>query len=321
MSKHGFVTFCDNNNYAKGALVLARSLRHVGTSADLVCLITNKVGDEMRSQLDIAFDKLVTVDIIDSKDAANLALLKRPELGVTLTKLHVWKLTQYEKMVFCDADMVVVRPIDDLFKRPELSAVPDCGWPSCFNTGLFVFCPSLDTYAKLLAHAESFGSFDGGDQGLFNAYFSDWSTADINRILPFGYNVHAAATYTYAPAYKHYANEVRVVHFLGATKPWSSRHAPAASSFGHFWSVWWQFYTEQYTTEDCFAPVFAPSNCAEQAAAHQHQQQQQPEWVHQDTVEAAEKRWLENVPDYMNKDNSEKIEAHIDNEINKDAFY
>ena len=62
--------------------------------------------------------------------------------------------------------------------------------------------PSLDTYAKLLAHAESFGSFDGGDQGLFNAYFSDWSTADINRILPFGYNVHAAATYTYAPAYK-----------------------------------------------------------------------------------------------------------------------
>lgn len=87
----------------------------------------------------MAFDKLVTVDIIDSKDQANLALLKRPELGVTLTKLHVWKLTQYEKMVFCDADMVVVRPIDDLFQREELSAVPDCGWPSCFNTGLFVF--------------------------------------------------------------------------------------------------------------------------------------------------------------------------------------
>ena len=68
-----------------------------------------------------------------------MALLKRPELGVTLTKLHVWKLTDYDKMVFCDADMVVVRNIDDLFEREELSAVPDCGWPSCFNTGLFVF--------------------------------------------------------------------------------------------------------------------------------------------------------------------------------------
>lgn len=51
MSKNGFVTFCDNNNYAKGALVLARSLRHVGTSADLVCLITNNISDEFRSQV------------------------------------------------------------------------------------------------------------------------------------------------------------------------------------------------------------------------------------------------------------------------------
>ena len=64
------------------------------------------------------------------------------------------------------------------------------------------FRPSLETFGKLLAHAEQFGSFDGGDQGLFNSYFSDWSTADISRILPFGYNVHAASTYTYAPAYK-----------------------------------------------------------------------------------------------------------------------
>lgn len=42
-------------------------------------------------------------------------------------------------MVFMDADMMAVRPIEDLFERDELSAVPDCGWPSCFNSGLFVF--------------------------------------------------------------------------------------------------------------------------------------------------------------------------------------
>ena len=68
-----------------------------------------------------------------------MALLKRPELGVTLTKLHCWKLTQFDKMIFMDSDMVVVRPIEDLFDRDEFSAAPDCGWPSCFNTGLFVF--------------------------------------------------------------------------------------------------------------------------------------------------------------------------------------
>ena len=41
-----------------------------------------------------ACDSLVSVDVLDSKDAAHLALMKRPELGVTLTKVHAWSLTQ-----------------------------------------------------------------------------------------------------------------------------------------------------------------------------------------------------------------------------------
>lgn len=47
------------------------------------------------------------VNVLDSKDEANLALLARPELGVTFTKLHCWRLTQYEKCVFLDADTLV----------------------------------------------------------------------------------------------------------------------------------------------------------------------------------------------------------------------
>lgn len=53
------------------------------------------------------FDHLVEVDVYDSKDAAHLAMLKRPELGVTFTKIHCWKLTQYHKCVFMDADTMV----------------------------------------------------------------------------------------------------------------------------------------------------------------------------------------------------------------------
>ena len=39
-------------------------------------------------------NSLVLVDVLDSEDAAHLALMKRPELGVTLTKIHAWSLTQ-----------------------------------------------------------------------------------------------------------------------------------------------------------------------------------------------------------------------------------
>lgn len=58
--------------------------------------------------------------------------------------------------------------MDDLFERDELSAAPDPGWPDCFNSGVFVYVPSLETYRKLLDFALSEGSFDGGDQVRLN---------------------------------------------------------------------------------------------------------------------------------------------------------
>ena len=112
------------------------------------------------------------------------------------------------------------------------------------------FRPSLETYGRLLEFSQQNGSFDGGDQGLLNSFFSDWSTANINRILPFGYNVHAAATYTYAPAYKQFANDVRVIHFLGSSKPWTSQQPPSSGGqFNSFWNVWWKFYTNNYSPQ------------------------------------------------------------------------
>lgn len=56
------------------------------------------------------FSLVQEVNVLDSKDEANLALLARPELGITFTKLHCWRLTQYEKCVFVDADTLVSNP-------------------------------------------------------------------------------------------------------------------------------------------------------------------------------------------------------------------
>jgi glycogenin glucosyltransferase len=86
--------------------------------------------------------------------------------------LHCWKLVQYSKCVFLDADTLVrdeqsisfvnvfitltltyksvfyqiLKNCDELFDRDELSAAPDAGWPDCFNSGVFVFVPSEDTF-------------------------------------------------------------------------------------------------------------------------------------------------------------------------------
>ena len=55
----------------------------------------------------------------------------------------------------------VLSNVDELFERHELSAAPDPGWPDCFNSGVFVFQPSLETHSLLLRHATEHGSFDG----------------------------------------------------------------------------------------------------------------------------------------------------------------
>lgn len=53
------------------------------------------------------FDEVKVVDVLDSGDTAHLAMMKRPDLGVTFTKLHCWTLTHYSKCVFMDADTLV----------------------------------------------------------------------------------------------------------------------------------------------------------------------------------------------------------------------
>ena len=114
-----------------------------------------------RERLSQVWDELINVEELDSGDAEHLAILTRPELGVTFSKLNAWRLTQYSKCVFLDADTLVLQNIDELFEREELSAAPDIGWPDCFNSGVFVYEPSLETFYKLMELARQEGSFDG----------------------------------------------------------------------------------------------------------------------------------------------------------------
>ncbi|XP_037263264.1 glycogenin-1 isoform X1 [Falco rusticolus] len=247
-----FVTLATNDSYVKGALVLGSSLQQYRTTRKLTALITPQVSDLMRRVLEKVFDEVILVNVLDSGDSAHLALMKRPELGVTLTKLHCWELTQFSKCVFMDADTMVLSNIDELFEREELSAAPDPGWPDCFNSGVFVYRPSIETYNQLLQFATEKGSFDatlvlayqttsrsfdliatstfklrcdlsqhGADQGLLNTFFSSWATTDISKHLPFIYNLSSTSVYSYLPAFKAFGANTKVVHFLGSTKPWN----------------------------------------------------------------------------------------------------
>ena len=76
-------------------------------------------------------------------------------------KLSIFKLTQFTKCVFLDADVKVCHNIDDLFSYPHMASVEDMApenHPEHFNYKIgnflfygriFVFEPSLNYYDKI----------------------------------------------------------------------------------------------------------------------------------------------------------------------------
>uniref|UniRef100_A0A3B4XQ00 glycogenin glucosyltransferase n=1 Tax=Seriola lalandi dorsalis TaxID=1841481 RepID=A0A3B4XQ00_SERLL len=180
-SGEAFVTLATTDSYCMGATVVARSLRRHGTTRGIVVMVTPNVSQQSRLALESVFDEVIMVDVMDSEDRLHLALLGRPELGITFTKIHCWTLTQYSKCVFLDADTLVLCNVDELFERDELSAAPDPGWPDCFNSGVFVLRPSLHTHTGLMDHALQHGSFDGNARLHYIVHFlgpvKPWSSS------------------------------------------------------------------------------------------------------------------------------------------------
>uniref|UniRef100_A0A3Q4H718 glycogenin glucosyltransferase n=1 Tax=Neolamprologus brichardi TaxID=32507 RepID=A0A3Q4H718_NEOBR len=221
LSAEAFVTLATTDSYCMGATVVARSLRRHGTTRHIVAMITPNVSEQSRLALNDVFDEVIVVDVMDSEDYHHLCLLGRPELGITFTKIHCWTLTQYSKCVFLDADTLVLCNVDELFDRDELSAAPDPGWPDCFNSGVFVFRPSLHTHTSLLHHASRHGSVHDNTRlhGLRRKFF-----------------------YLQVCSCR-FGHGAKIIHFLGADKPWSSQ---GNSSYSHnmeqFVSLWWKEY-------------------------------------------------------------------------------
>ncbi|PLB46785.1 putative capsule-associated protein CAP1 [Aspergillus steynii IBT 23096] len=189
------------------------------------------------------YDELIPVHPMTNSTPANLWLMERPDLIATFTKIELWRQTQFRRIVYIDCDVVALRAPDELLDLDvDFAAVPDVGWPDCFNSGLMVLRPNLEDYFALQALAERGISFDGADQGLLNLHFKDWHR------LSFTYNCTPSANYQYVPAYKHFQSTINMIHFIGSQKPWnmSRQVAPADSPYNQLLGRWWAIYDRHY---------------------------------------------------------------------------
>lgn len=144
-----YMTVLTNSGY-RGVEVLAKSLRLVDSKYDLFVLVP--IG--MKNLLS-GFD--TEKYHIRVKEVSNIELSEVDEQSYwkeTIFKIKVFDAAEFEKIVFLDSDMVVLKNIDHLFDAPSLSAVPAGGvlhtdWANQLNSGLMVLEPNKRDYRGL----------------------------------------------------------------------------------------------------------------------------------------------------------------------------
>ncbi|OWM88994.1 hypothetical protein CDL15_Pgr024012 [Punica granatum] len=153
--------------YVCGAIVAAQSIRATGSNRDLVALVDETISDDDRVGLEAAGWKIYTIQRIRNPRAQEGSYNEW-----NYSKFRLWQLTDYDKIVFIDADLLVLRNIDFLFGMLEISARGNNA--TLFNSGVMVIEPCNCTFDLLMDHIDEIVSYNGGDQGYLNEMFTWW---------------------------------------------------------------------------------------------------------------------------------------------------
>jgi glycogenin glucosyltransferase len=252
----GIFTLLYDVSYLPGALVLGIRLKQLLPESTTGILIDKSCFSQ--HQLDLIsslYDDIVEINPLVSEDSRLTLDLNRPTLNKTWSKIYLWSLLSYNKILFLDADTLPLISDSNItnilkidFPQHKILASPDSGFPDIFNSGVFALKPNLHDYNQLL-NLVKYGddiSFDGADQGLLNQYFNhqvDWVHDYIKKEsleltsgsenvgfpgtdgtsnwirLPFLYNCTPSAQYQYLPGYNYFTRLVVPDISQGLTQP------------------------------------------------------------------------------------------------------
>ncbi|MDQ3560393.1 MAG: glycosyltransferase family 8 protein [Pseudomonadota bacterium] len=254
-----YATLVTNEEYGLGALALARSLRWTGTEAPLLVLATPEA--EHLDELEREGCRIVPVNQPSVSEAfrerhSRAALHRAAPFNKgnkpafhdpvdNFCKLELWKLEDYGKIVFLDADSVVVKPIDTLFDFPEFSGAPNVYQELAdfhrLNSGVFVAEPSRATYDRLMEKLDQPGMFwRRTDQTFLETFFPDWHK------LPYTFNTMQYVFFNLPELWVW--KSIKVVHYQ-YEKPWAAQN-PKRHLLQPVIDLWWRMFEGQSPPQD-----------------------------------------------------------------------
>lgn len=228
-----FVTLLATPDFLPGVIVLNYSLLKYNPNYKLLVLITKRIN---KKTIDILFTNSINVKLVD--EISNPHLKKGDNRGFihTFTKLRIFEIIDYKKIVYIDSDMLVLSNLDSLFESPHMSAViagslakGNEHWNQ-LNSGLMVIEPNLTLFRELMSQIAKLRSDDKSDQGFMHSYFESWPLqTDLH--LPHKYNLPISYLDEYCENYDfeflynygeddYFAKNISILHFWGPDKPW-----------------------------------------------------------------------------------------------------
>ncbi|KAF6996007.1 hypothetical protein CFC21_012413 [Triticum aestivum] len=202
------------SEYVCGAITAAQSIRQAGSTRDLVILVDNTISDHHRRGLEAAGWKVRIIERIRNPKAERDAYNEW-----NYSKFRLWQLTDYDKIIFIDADLLILRNVDFLFAMPEITATGNNA--TLFNSGVMVIEPSNCTFQLLMEHINEITSYNGGDQGYLNEIFTWWHRIPkhMNFLKHFWEGDSEEAKAKKTQLFGADPPNLYVLHYLGL-KPW-----------------------------------------------------------------------------------------------------
>lgn len=112
-----WVTLLTQPDYLRGVETLQRSLRASGSPWPLVVMVTPAIDDKMRQHLQTRGCRVQEVPVT-GPDPALAHRYANERFAEVWSKLAVWRLTEYQRVAFLDADMLVINNMDEVFSLP-----------------------------------------------------------------------------------------------------------------------------------------------------------------------------------------------------------
>jgi glycogenin len=233
-----YATIITTDDYLRGALTLHKSLVLTKSRYDLLVMLTKNISTTCERALDHTGIKTLRLERDLAMGEGGKARNTRSgyhHWNNTLSKLLIFDLVQYEKIVFLDSDMLVLQNLDHLFELPHLSAVAadqlkdgHQHWMQ-LNSGLMVVQPKSGLAESIMSHYSELEDRKKrfGDQDLIQAHYSDWPKRSELH-LDQKYNVIVFSLDTYVNRHGYNVNwktpdsrTIAAVHFSGPKKPWN----------------------------------------------------------------------------------------------------